>query len=135
MARTLYIEQQPQSIRHYFTIWGVLLVLFIISVTVAQLSDNRALVLVTVFGVATFQAFLVATYYMHLEAKQTHIAYLMLAIFFALVLVYANAQADAGIPSESLGQTVDTTQLTDEHKEQVARIGHAQVRPTGEHGL
>jgi caa(3)-type oxidase subunit IV len=119
---------------HYVTIWIGILVLFIISITIAQLSDNRPLVLVTAFGIATAQAFLVAAYFMHLKSEQPYIWYIMLSMILALALLYAGTQVDVGEPSGRFWNAVDTIQIIDQHAGEAAEQGHEQAQFAEGHG-
>lgn len=108
-------NMESHSVNHYLKIWGAILVLFVISITIAQVSDNRPLVLITAFGIAIIQGILVAAYFMHLKDQPMYVAYLLLSMLLALVLLYAGTMADVNHPSGTHWIATDTTQIIKEH--------------------
>jgi caa(3)-type oxidase subunit IV len=78
--------------QYYVKMWGILLVLLIISVIGPELGIPL-LTLITAFGIALVKAYMVAAYFMHLNTEKRYIHYMLytmllfMAIFFAGVCV------------------------------------------------
>lgn len=70
----------------YIKIWGVLLVLLIISVIGPELGI-QVVTLITAFGIAVVKAFMVVAYFMHLNVEKKIIWY-MLGISVVLMFVF-----------------------------------------------
>lgn len=76
---------------NYVKIWGILLVLLIVSVVGAE-SGIKAVVLLTAFGIAVVKALMVAAYFMHLNIEKKMIWYMLIAtIAFVLVCFFGIA--------------------------------------------
>lgn len=71
---------------HYIKIWGILLVLLIISV-VGPMAEIRIVTLITAFGIAGVKAYLVIRNFMHINVEPRYIAYLM-GTCIALMLIF-----------------------------------------------
>lgn len=70
----------------YVKIWGILVVLLVVSVLGPTLGLFW-LTLLTAFGIAVVKAVMVASYFMHLNVEKRYIKYLFL-ILLAVVLVF-----------------------------------------------
>lgn len=117
------INSESHSVEHYFKIWAVVLALFVISVTVAQISDNRPLVLMTAFGIAIVQAFLVASYFMHLNEEHSYVLYLLLSMVLVLMTFYVGSIEDVGHTLGLNWVASDSQQLIEQHKEAQVDVG------------
>lgn len=72
---------------NYVKIWGILLVLLVVSV-VGPMLGHPVLTLVTAFGIAFVKAFLVIKYFMHLTVEKKYIGFLFLTMLaFMLIFV------------------------------------------------
>jgi caa(3)-type oxidase subunit IV len=123
---------EPHSVSHYLQIWATILVLFVVSIAIAQISHSRPLVLIAAFSIAAVQAVLVAAYFMHLKEEKAYITYLLLSMMLALVLLYTGTMADVNHTSGTHWVATDTTQLIKDHAE--AAESHADT-PTVEHAI
>jgi len=78
---------------NYVKVWGILMVLLVISV-VGPMTGIRVVMLLTAFGVAMVKAYIVARKFMHLEIEKPIINWsLGLAVVF-MVLLYAGVAPD-----------------------------------------
>lgn len=77
----------PTHHYNYVKIWGVLVVLLVLSV-LGPMLGHPTVTLVTAFGIAFIKAFLVIKYFMHLTVEKKYIGLLLLLMLaFMLVLV------------------------------------------------
>lgn len=72
---------------HYVKIWGILLVLLVISVTGPMLGI-RSITLITAFGIACVKAFLVIKHFMHLTVEKKVAQYAIAGCFALMVLFF-----------------------------------------------
>ena len=77
----------------YVKIWGILLVLLIISVAGPML-EILWLTLVTAFGIAVVKALMVCAYYMHLNVEKRYIWYLMIISVAFIGIFYFGVAPD-----------------------------------------
>ncbi|CAK0743941.1 cytochrome c oxidase subunit IV [Gammaproteobacteria bacterium] len=125
------VHSQPHPVSHYINVWVAVLALFIISITVSQLSNYRPLVLITAFGIATIQAILVGAYFMHLKGEKKYIYYLLFSMLLALAMLYFGTVSDNGHPSGKNWTTTDTLRIMKEHEGHPA--GHTENNSTVHH--
>ncbi len=78
---------------HYIKIWGVLVVLLIVSV-LGPLVGNLYLTLITAFGVALVKAFLVAKHFMHLNLEKRWVTYLLVSMLAFMAIMVAGVAPD-----------------------------------------
>jgi caa(3)-type oxidase subunit IV len=71
---------------NYVKIWGILLVLLIVSVIGPELGI-RTVTLITAFGIAVVKAYMVAKYFMHLTIEPKWVGYI-LGVMLAFMLVF-----------------------------------------------
>ena len=76
---------------NYVKIWGILLVLLVLSV-LGPMLGHPMLTLFTAFGIAFVKAFLVIKYFMHLTVEKRYIGFLLLAML-AFMLVFVGGVA------------------------------------------
>ena len=65
---------------NYVKIWGILVVLLVVSRGGPAASASAGVTLVTAFGIALVKAYLVAKHFMHINLEKRWIAYLLLAM-------------------------------------------------------
>ena len=75
----------------YVKIWGVLVVLLVLSV-LGPMLGHPTVTLVTAFGIALIKAFLVIKYFMHLTVEKKYIGFLLLTML-AFMLVFVGGVA------------------------------------------
>ncbi len=78
---------------NYIKIWGILLVLLVISVG-GPFLGIQVVTLITAFGIAIVKAYLVASRFMHLNIEKKIVSYLLLAALAFLVLFFAGVAPD-----------------------------------------
>jgi len=86
-------HHEPHAPSYYVKIWGVLLVLLIISITGPMLG-NKILTLITAFGIAIVKALIVAAFFMHLNVEKKYIWYVLLTMLTAVAMFYFGVVAD-----------------------------------------
>ena len=91
-------EHADQTAGDYVKVWGVLLVLFLISV-VGPMLEIRWLTIITAFGIAGVKAWLVAVKFMHINVERKFIAYMLGGMLLMCLLFWAGTVVDIGAPS------------------------------------
>ena len=79
--------------RNYLKIWGILMVLLIISVA-GPFAGIRLVTLITAFGVALVKAYMVAKNFMHLDVEKPIIQWLMAVALLLMVLMFSGLSPD-----------------------------------------
>ena len=77
----------------YVKIWGILLVLLVISVA-GPFLGIKFVTLVTAFGIAVVKAYLVAKHFMHIDIAQRYVTYLMATVLVFMLLFFAGTAPD-----------------------------------------
>lgn len=78
---------------NYVKIWGILVVLLVISV-LGPFLGHPIVTLITAFGIATVKAFMVAKYFMHITLERKWITYLMVTMLLLMVLFVGGVAPD-----------------------------------------
>jgi caa(3)-type oxidase subunit IV len=79
--------------RNYVKIWGILLVLLVISVA-GPFLGIRVVTLITAFGIALVKAYMVAKNFMHLDVEKPLIQWLLAVILVLMVLLFSGLAPD-----------------------------------------
>jgi len=79
--------------RNYFKIWGILVLLLVVSVTGPMLGV-RWIMLITAFGVALVKAYMVAKNFMHLDIEKPIVHWILLVALALMVLLYGALAPD-----------------------------------------
>lgn len=79
--------------RNYIKIWGILMVLLVISVA-GPFLGIRVVTLTTAFGIALVKAYMVAKNFMHLDVEKPIIKWLLAVILVLMVLLFAGVSPD-----------------------------------------
>lgn len=77
----------------YVKIWGILLVLLVVSVTGPMLGI-RVVTLMTAFGIAIVKAYVVARYFMHVSLEKKWVAYMLVAMVALMALFVGGVSPD-----------------------------------------
>ena len=77
----------------YIKIWGVLLVLLVVSVIGPEIGI-RVVTLFTAFGIAVVKAYLVIKNFMHLGVEKKYVGYLLLTMLALMVLMVGGVGPD-----------------------------------------
>ena len=91
--------------RNYIAIWGILLVLLVISVA-GPFAHIRVITLITAFGVALVKAYMVAKNFMHLDIEKPIVGWLLAVALILMVVLYAGVAPDV---EKSKGQNWEKT--------------------------
>ncbi|GMU62346.1 MAG: hypothetical protein AMXMBFR34_41090 [Myxococcaceae bacterium] len=78
---------------NYVKIWGILVVLLVLSV-LGPMLEVRAVTLITAFGIALVKAYLVARYFMHINLERKWIAYLMVTMLAFMAVMVGGVAPD-----------------------------------------
>jgi len=79
--------------RHYFKIWGWLVLLFCISVA-GPMVGIKWLTLITAFGIAVVKARLVVKHFMHLDVEPPFVHYFLATALVFMFLLFAGVSPD-----------------------------------------
>lgn len=79
--------------QHYVKIWGILLVLLVISIF-GPFLEIPIVTLITAFGVAFVKAYLVARNFMHLNVQPRFVGYLLSTCLVFMLLFFAGTAPD-----------------------------------------
>jgi caa(3)-type oxidase subunit IV len=83
--------------RHYVQVWGILLVLLVISVAGPFVGDALKMhwiTLITAFGIAVVKAYIVAKNFMHLDIEKPIVHFILAAGVALMVLLYGALAPD-----------------------------------------
>lgn len=78
---------------NYVKIWGILLVLLVVSI-VGPMVGIKWLTLMTAFGIAIVKAYLVASYFMHLNIERRYVVYLLVVTLGLMGLFFIAVAPD-----------------------------------------
>ena len=78
---------------HYVKIWGVLLVLLVISISGPELGI-KIVTLITAFGIAIDKASIVATEFMHLNIEKKMVTYILVTMLLLMGIFYSGVAPD-----------------------------------------
>ena len=86
-------EHAAHDDSHYVKIWGILLVLLLISF-VGPMAEIQWLTLVTAFGIALVKAYLVAVHFMHINLTPRFMIYTITTTLVFMLLFFAGTAPD-----------------------------------------
>ena len=78
---------------NYVKIWGILLVLLVISILGPEL-EIRVVTLITAFGIAVVKAYMVAKNFMHIDRAPRYVTYLVVTGLVFMLLFFAGTAPD-----------------------------------------
>jgi caa(3)-type oxidase subunit IV len=81
------------SPKHYVKIWGILLVLFVISICGPEL-EIRWLTMLTAFGIAFVKAGVVIKYFMHLPQEKKYVTWILVSMLLMTAMFYLGVVVD-----------------------------------------
>ena len=85
---------------HYIKIWGILLVLLVVSVVGPEVAEytpatvGKYIVLLTAFGIAFVKAYMVAKHFMHLNVERPVVHYFLGVCLLFVVLFFGATSPD-----------------------------------------
>ena len=86
-------EHEHEHHRNYVKIWGILVVLLIISV-LGPLVGIKLVTLFTAFGIAVIKAYMVAKNFMHLDVEKPIVWYILGTCVVFMALFFAGVSPD-----------------------------------------
>jgi caa(3)-type oxidase subunit IV len=92
-AGAVHAGGHPAHHRNYVKIWGILVVLLVISVFGPMLGI-RVITLITAFGIALVKAYMVAKNFMHLDVEKPIIHWLLVVALVLMVLLFSGVAPD-----------------------------------------
>ena len=115
---------------HYVKIWGLLCVLLVVSI-VGPMFGHKLITLITAFGIAIVKAWMVASYFMHLNIEKKFASLLLLTMIGALVVFWYGISPDIRM-HEGVNWTNKAAQ---DHVKMHAEDEHGgeHAAPAGEH--
>jgi len=131
-----HTEDHDHGQAHYVKIWGILLVLLIISVLGPVVAPHLEfgflkawmITLMTAFGIAIVKAYLVAANFMHLNVEKKYISYMLATMLMFMLLFFAGTSPDV---MKHKGQNWENVAAEAEIERALAEQGEASH---GEHG-
>lgn len=78
---------------NYVKVWGILVVLLIISV-IGPMFEIQIVTLVTAFGIACVKAYMVAVNFMHINIAKRYVSYLVATTLVFMLLFFAGTAPD-----------------------------------------
>ena len=82
------------SSSHYFKIYFALVILFLISWVVPEVSENKIIILLSAFGIAAVKAYMVVAYFMHLNIEKKFVLYMLITTLAFMYLLFVVLTAD-----------------------------------------
>ncbi|MBW2314529.1 MAG: cytochrome C oxidase subunit IV family protein, partial [Deltaproteobacteria bacterium] len=79
--------------QYYVKIWGILLVLLVISIF-GPFLEIPAVTLITAFGIAFVKAYLVVKNFMHLNVQPAFVGYMLSTCLVFMLLLFAGTAPD-----------------------------------------
>jgi caa(3)-type oxidase subunit IV len=92
MAHTA-AHADAHSEAHYWKVWGILLVLLVISIF-GPFLGIQVVTLITAFGIAIVKAYMVAKNFMHLNIERRYVVYLIMTMLVFVLLFFAGTAPD-----------------------------------------
>ncbi|MBW2444441.1 MAG: cytochrome C oxidase subunit IV family protein [Deltaproteobacteria bacterium] len=79
--------------QYYVKIWGILLVLLVISIF-GPFLEIPAVTLITAFGIAFVKAYLVVKNFMHMNVQPAYVGYMLSTCLVFMLLLFAGSAPD-----------------------------------------
>jgi caa(3)-type oxidase subunit IV len=86
-------HHEVHSVSHYVKVWGVLIVLFFVSV-LGPVLEIQIVTLITAFGIAIVKASMVVKYFMHLDVEKRFVHYFLATSLVFMFLFFAAVAPD-----------------------------------------
>jgi caa(3)-type oxidase subunit IV len=86
-------EHEIHEPSHYIKIWALLLVLLVVSI-LGPMLEIQVLTLITAFGIAIVKAYIVASYFMHLNIEKKYVVYMLSTMLAFMFLFFAGVSPD-----------------------------------------
>ena len=117
---------------HYVKVWGILLVLLVISVLGPELGI-KSVTLFTAFGIAVIKAYMVAKNFMHLNVEKRFVVYLLVTAVAFMFLFYAGTAPDVMQHHGHNWRNVAADAEVNRALSEAARSGHGDHAPGDSH--
>jgi caa(3)-type oxidase subunit IV len=127
MAEAAAHSEEHHDHTPYVRIWGILVVLLVISV-MGPLLEIRVVTLIAAFGIAIVKAYMVAKNFMHVNVEPRFVVYLLATMLVFVLLFFAGVSPDV-MRFEGVNWTkpIQSTAAP-------GTLGHPDFVPHGEHG-
>ncbi len=93
MAEHAHAASDAHGTSHYVKIWGILVVLLIVSVIGPELGI-RVVTLITAFGIAIVKAWMVAKHFMHLHIEPKWVVFILGVMLAFMLVMFAGIAPD-----------------------------------------
>jgi len=123
---------------NYVKIWGILVVLLVISV-LGPMLEIRAVTLITAFGIALVKAYMVTKYFMHINLERRWIPYLMVTMIALMLVMVGGVAPDVlkhdGLRWENVAakESVERGNAAGAAAQHGGGLGEHGAAPAGEH--
>jgi len=87
------VSEEKQHHTNYVKIWGILVVLLVVSV-VGPMLEIRIVTLIAAFGIALVKAYLVAKHFMHLNVEKPIVHWFLATALIFMILLWAGVAPD-----------------------------------------
>lgn len=108
-------QDEHHGPQFYVKIWGILLVLLVISI-VGPMLEHRVLTLITAFGIAVVKALIVAAYFMHLKVEKKYIWYMLYSMLLMVALFFLGTASDTMKTDGANWTNSSAHELIEQHK-------------------
>ncbi|MEZ4742410.1 MAG: cytochrome C oxidase subunit IV family protein [Bdellovibrionota bacterium] len=108
------MSESAHGASHYVKIWGILVVLLIISIIGPELGI-KAVTLVTAFGIAIVKTYFVCAHFMHLNVEKKIMWWMLGSMLLAVFLFYAGTVVDVMRTSGHNWKNVAASVLIEKH--------------------
>lgn len=112
------MSAEAHSPANYVKIWGILLVLLIVSI-VGPMFEIKWLTLITAFGIAIVKATIVAAYFMHLNVEKRFIWYMLITMLLLIFLFFIGVSSDILKPDGNNWKNKAALDLIEKHSTEV----------------
>jgi caa(3)-type oxidase subunit IV len=108
----------------YVKIWGILLVLLIISILGPELG-HPVITLVTAFGIAVVKALMVCAYFMHLNIEKRFIWYMLIGMVLMVGLFFVGVASDIHRLKGSNWINISRYHYIEQSLEEIKKLGES----------
>ena len=110
---------------NYVKIWGILLVLLVISVLGPELGI-KWVTIVTAFGIAGVKAYIVATKFMHINDEKNIVSYILITMIVLMIVFVGGVSGDV--------MNHEGTNWSNDAAKEIVEAGMAEMEALEAHG-
>ena len=123
MSDTTENHHDSHPPKYYVKIWGILLVLLVISFVGPELGI-KWLTLITAFGIALVKAGMVCAYFMHMNIEKKYVWYILTATLLLLLVMFTGLAPDIMKPTGQNWENLYHEPTADEWNAEQEAHGH-----------